>query len=136
MAKKFYLSQNQEDYPITVVISRSCEYIFLMQGDRILTSLTASEIFLIKDELETERAYKGLVMVYLWRLVDDMEPSFEMALNNKGYVEDVTEKYAEQIRGISMLDQTEEMRQEFFDNAFRQVDYRLYVKQDDIKVGA
>ena len=136
MAKMFFVGQGKDDYPIKVVFSRSNNYIFLFRNERIIASLSANDIFVIKDELDTERGYKELVRVYLMRLIERMEPAFELALNNEGYVEDVTERYAQQIRDIPPLEQTEEMRQQFFDTAFRQVDYRFYVKPGDVKVGA
>lgn len=138
MSKIFFVSQESDAYPVKVVLSRSNKYVFLFHDERLVLSLSANDIFLIKDEIDTERGYKELVRVYLMRLIDKMEPAFELALGNEEYVEDVAEKYAKQVRGISILTQTEEMRQSFFEEAFRQVDYRFYLKKNDgeTRVGA
>ena len=138
MSKIFFVSQESDAYPVKVVLSRSNKYVFLFHDERLVLSLSANDIFLIKDEIDTERGYKELVRVYLMRLIDKMEPAFELALGNEEYVEDVAEKYAKQVRGISILTLTEEMRQSFFEEAFRQVDYRFYLKKNDgeTRVGA
>ena len=135
MPREFFVGQDKDDYPVRVVLSRSGNYVFLFHDDRLVLSLSANDVFLIKDEVETERAYKGMVMVYLTRLIKKMEPCFESALNNEAYVEDMTEAYARQLRHIPPLEQTEKIRQQCFRNALRQVDYRLYIPKDG-KVGA
>ena len=136
MSKMFFVGQDKDDCPIKVVLSRSGNYIFLFSEDRLRVTLTANDLFIIKDEVETEREYKGIVRLYLTRLIEKMEPCFESALNNEDYVEEVTEEYAKHMRHIPTLEQTEELRQHYCDNAFKKVDYRMYADSKERKVGA
>ena len=136
MSKIFFVSQESDAYPVKVVLSRSNKYVFLFHDDRLVLSLSANDIFLIKDEIDTERGYKEFVRLYLMRMIEEMGPDFKRALCNEEYVEDVAEKYAKQVRKVPLLALTEEMRQRFFEDAFRQVDYRFYVRKGEARVGA
>ena len=136
MSKMFFVGMNQEAVAMKVVISKDCNSIYLMRDDRIVAVLSATDVFTIKDELDTERGYMGLTRVYLMRLIDTLGPDFESAINNEAYVVAVTEKFAERLRLISPLDLSEEMRQSYFDEAFSQVDYRRYVLKTETRVGA
>ena len=136
VAKDFFVNHEREEVPLRVVISKGSRYVFLFRNDRIVATLSANDVYLIKDELETERAYRAIALIYLTRLVGSLAPEFELALKNEAFIDDVSEEYAKQMRNVSPLDETEEMRQQSFMEAIRLVDYRLYVKKDDAKVGA
>lgn len=131
MSKVFYVGQGAGDCPIKVVLNKSKNRLFLFQDERLALTLSANDIFLMKDEIDTERGYTELVRVYLMRMIEDMKPDFKLALCNEEYIEDVAEAYANQVRDISILSLTDKMRKMFFENAFLQVDYRQYTKKND-----
>lgn len=126
----FYLnSAYPNDPPVKAMICRGGECVFLFQNDRVQVCLTANDIFLLKEEIDTERSYKEFVWIYLLKLSAKMEPDFKLVIDDEAYLEEITERFAERIRPIHLQEVEEELRQRMFDEAFKQVNYRSYLKR-------